>query len=76
MKKEKLLTKARTHPNNISFAELQNLLESYAFELVRSKGSHMIYKHPKLEGIVNIQQVNNKAKPYQVKQVLEKIDLL
>ena len=39
-KKDKLLQRIRQNPKNVSFRDLRTLLESYGFELRRTKGSH------------------------------------
>ena len=54
--------------SNISFSDLQKLLELLGFS-VRVKGDHFIYWQDGIEEILNIQPDGNKAKPYQVKQV-------
>ena len=48
--------------------------EAFGFELKRISGSHHIYEHPGVPEIVNLQNVNGKAKPYQVKQLLQIIE--
>jgi predicted RNA binding protein YcfA (HicA-like mRNA interferase family) len=40
---------------------------------LRQKGSHHILTKDGIEEIINIQPKNGKAKPYQVKQVRERI---
>ena len=55
---------------NINFNDLCNLLESLGFDN-RITGSHHIYYKEEVEEIINLQSFNNKAKPYQVKQVRE-----
>ena len=69
---EKLLIKilSGTSDRNISFSELQGLLERLGFNC-RIKGDHFIYTKDGIEEIINIQPDNGKAKPYQVKQVRE-----
>ena len=57
---------------NIEFNELLNLLLSLGFQL-RVKGSHHILSKEGIDEIINIQSKNNKAKPYQVKQVRDLI---
>jgi hypothetical protein len=49
---------------------LIGLLKQMKFDL-RIKGSHYIFSKDGIEEIVNIQEVNGKAKPYQVKQIRE-----
>jgi len=74
---EKLYNKAKKSPNNLSFSDLCLLLEKVGFEFRRQKGSPLTFKHPQIQNIEGIQEVQNvkgKAKAYQVKQVLDKID--
>lgn len=73
--------KAKTSPRSLSFFELCALAEKTGFRFSRQKGtSHRIYKHPKIHdqidmfGMINIQDVKSKAKPYQIRQVLKLID--
>lgn len=68
-KKEKLFRKARNSPNNLSFEELCSLAKKFGFVYKGSNGDHDIYKHPD-EGMMNFQSVNGKAKPYQVRQLI------
>jgi hypothetical protein len=37
-------------------------------------GSHHIYLHPDVKELINLQDVNGKAKPYQIKQFLELVE--
>lgn len=55
---------------NIPFMNLVGLLKQMKFDL-RIKGSHYIFSKDGIEEIVNIQEVNGKAKAYQVKQIRE-----
>lgn len=57
-----------TQDRNISFSELQTVLDRLGFQC-RIKGDHFIYTKDGVEEIINIQPSGNKAKPYQVKQV-------
>jgi predicted RNA binding protein YcfA (HicA-like mRNA interferase family) len=50
------------------------LVESLGFRLVRVNGSHHIFTHPGIPELVNLQDVDGKAKPYQVRQVLRLVD--
>ncbi len=47
------------------------MAEAFGFQLARVKGSHHIYSHPSVPELVNLQSVNGKAKPYQVRQLLD-----
>ena len=69
-KYEKLLQKAVEASGNLRFADLCSLAELAGFVFDRSAGSHRIYKHPS-GFMMNFQDVNGKAKPYQVKQLLD-----
>jgi predicted RNA binding protein YcfA (HicA-like mRNA interferase family) len=53
---------------NIAFNALCTLLQNLGFEM-RVRGSHHIFRKQGVEEKVNLQRDNNKAKPYQVKQV-------
>lgn len=57
-----------TQDKNISFSELQSVLDRLGFQC-RIKGDHFIYTKDGIEEITNIQPVGKMAKPYQVKQV-------
>ena len=75
----KIYSKACASVNNITFSELCSLIEDVGFEFDRQKGtSHKIYKHPmiqdRLDSMVNAQDDHGKAKPYQVKIVLDLIE--
>ena len=67
---EKLLLSilSGTNDKNISFSDLQTILERLGFQW-RIRGDHFIYTMDGVDEIVNIQPVGKKAKPYQVKQV-------
>jgi predicted RNA binding protein YcfA (HicA-like mRNA interferase family) len=76
----KLKDKAANNPAGITFSELCTLAEAAGFVHSRTKGSHKMYKHPNcvhpdLGKRRNIQpDKNGKAKPTQVKEMLEFID--
>lgn len=71
---EKLLTQMRNEPANVRFNDLKKVCQSY-FGMPRQDGSsHAIFKTPwPGDPRVNIQNAKGKAKPYQVKQVLQAI---
>jgi predicted RNA binding protein YcfA (HicA-like mRNA interferase family) len=75
MNKKKLLAKAASGSKNISFNEMVILVETFGFRLVRVNGSHHIFVHPQIRELVNLQEVNGKAKPYQVRQFLRLVEL-
>lgn len=73
-KHEKLLLKilSGTSDANIHFDDLCDLLKSFGFE-VRTRGSHHIFRKEGVIEKINLQRADNKAKPYQVKQVRNSI---
>jgi hypothetical protein len=74
---EKLLEQMGSEPANVSFSELKKICTVYFGEPRQSGSSHMIFKTPWAgDPRVNIQNAKGKAKPYQVRQVLQAIDKL
>ena len=62
---------------NVSFEELRRVCDHYFGPARQSSGSHMVYKTPWIgDPRVNIQNAKGKAKPYQVRQVLQAIEKL
>ncbi len=53
---------------NVDFEQLRRLLILFGFS-ERIKGSHHIFSKENIEEIINLQEIQGKAKPYQVKQV-------
>lgn len=53
---------------NIGFEDLRGLLLHLGFE-ERVRGSHHIFFKTGIEELINLQQSESKAKPYQVRQV-------
>ena len=74
MKKKKLLQKLLSGSKNIRFSEASSCAEAFGFRLSRTSGDHHIYVHTKIPELVNLQDLGGKAKPYQVKQLLEIIE--
>jgi predicted RNA binding protein YcfA (HicA-like mRNA interferase family) len=73
-KKQKLIQKLLSGSKNIRFSEAQTAVEAFGFQLTRVSGSHHIYTHPDVPGLINLQNVNGKAKPYQIKQFFEIVE--
>ena len=74
--RQKLLEQCRNNPRGVSFNELAALVKALGFLHDRTNGSHMIFVHPTpAVPPVNLQRdKGGKAKPYQVRQVLDIID--
>lgn len=74
-KKDKLLEKAQNNPKNITFDEVCALASMVGFVFKKSTGSHKIYHQPGVLELLNFQNDNGKAKPYQVRQLLKIIEI-
>lgn len=74
---EKLLEQMRHEPANVRFNDLKKVCETYFGKPRQDGSSHAIFKTPWLgDPRVNIQNAKGKAKPYQVRQVLQAIEQL
>jgi hypothetical protein len=74
---EKLLEKMRREPANVRFNDLKKVCETYFGKPRQDGSSHAIFKTPwPGDPRVNIQNASGKAKPYQVRQVLQAIEQL
>ena len=74
MNKRKLLQKILAGSKNIRFGDMISLVEAFGFRLARTDGSHHIFVHPEVAELVNLQNVNGQAKPYQVRQFLRLVE--
>lgn len=74
MNKRRLLKRALAGSKNIRFDELVVLVEAFGFRLSRTSGSHHIFAHPAVSKLINLQNVDGKAKPYQIHQFLRLIE--
>lgn len=74
MKSKKLLSKALRGTKNIRFNEMLSLTEAFGFRCSRINGSHHILTHPDIQELLNLQEVNGKAKPYQIRQFLQLVE--
>jgi predicted RNA binding protein YcfA (HicA-like mRNA interferase family) len=73
---DKLLKKAQNSPNNLHFEDICYLAECYGFEFKGQRGSHRQYKRPGHNELMNYQSIHGKAKPNEVKQLLNAIEEL
>jgi predicted RNA binding protein YcfA (HicA-like mRNA interferase family) len=74
LNKQKLLAKALAGSKNILFTDAIALAKAFGYRLARTKGSHHILVHPKIKELINLQEVGGKAKPYQVRQLLDIVE--
>ncbi|MDR3586019.1 MAG: type II toxin-antitoxin system HicA family toxin [Desulfosporosinus sp.] len=75
MNARRILERILSGSNNIRFEEIVALAEIYGFRLARINGSHHIFVHPEVRELVNLQNVNGMAKPYQIRQLLKLVEL-
>jgi predicted RNA binding protein YcfA (HicA-like mRNA interferase family) len=59
---------------NVAFIDMRLLVEAFGFELRRVRGSHHIFGHPRVAELVNLQEVDGQAKPYQIRQFLRLVE--
>ncbi len=65
---------ARGDLANVSFRDMQALVEAFGFRLVRVSGSHHLYARPDVREVLNLQNVKGEAKPYQVRQFVRVVE--
>jgi predicted RNA binding protein YcfA (HicA-like mRNA interferase family) len=70
----KLLQKALTSAGNLRFEEACALARAFGFLLSPLKGSHHIFARENVPELLNLQEVNGKAKSYQVRQLLALVE--
>ena len=74
MNKRRILEKALAGSKNIAFNDMVALVLAFGFHLSRVKGSHHIFAHPQVRELVNLQEDDGKAKPYQIRQFLRLVE--
>lgn len=77
-RRDKLLEKAKNAPHNFRFSDLCKLAECYGWQATRhDRTSHRIYFNPSFPdrdgATMNFQDRKGKAKPTQIKQLLDAI---
>jgi predicted RNA binding protein YcfA (HicA-like mRNA interferase family) len=71
----KLYMRVASAPGKARFEDVVHLAEAVGFVLVRRRGSHQMFCHADRPSLaLNLQPVGGKAKSYQVKDLLEKIE--
>jgi hypothetical protein len=74
MEKQDLLDELKNSPKNIRFERLCWIAEAFGFEFKGGKGSHRIFARRGIVEMLNFQEVDGKAKPYQVRQFIKIIE--
>lgn len=74
---KKVLEQAKNAPQNVRYEDLCALAVHFGFEQRKGgDGSHKKFKRPGYQTLVFQKANDGKAKPYQVDQLLEAIELL
>lgn len=74
-KRDKLIKKMRTSPNNISPDEIEKVLEWEGFEKRNPNGgSHQVFKRKSDGKVFNLVLTRNPVKKYQVEDLLKILD--
>jgi predicted RNA binding protein YcfA (HicA-like mRNA interferase family) len=76
IKPHKLYDRIRQgHLENVSFDDFLKLASTFGFKVKRITGSHHVLYNDKIDLTFPVQpRGKNQAKPYQIKQLLEKIE--
>ena len=77
MQKEKAIRyidKWRENRKNVRFIDLLQVASAFGFKFKGRKGSHVVYSRCDLKKILTFQDEGGKAKPYQVKQLIDLVD--
>ena len=74
---DEIVTMMQQNPKGVRFNDLSKVCEHFFGSPRQSGSSHKVFKTPwQGDPRVNIQNSKGKAKPYQVRQVLQAIDRL
>ena len=65
---DKLKGKVKSSPISLRYSEIEKLLIHFGFKKIFTKGSHIKFKHPKLENDLIIPIHNNDCKDFYKKQ--------
>jgi len=71
---EKLIHRIRNNPTDVRFEDACKVAEHIGFRLRGQSGSHRTYARKGEPVLLNFQNVKGKAKPYQVRQLLNMVD--
>jgi len=75
MNARRILERILSGSKNIRFNDMVTLAEAYGFRLDRTNGSHHIFIHTGIKELLNLQDVNGMAKPYQIRQLLKLVEM-
>ena len=64
----------RTNRSDVRFEKFCAVIEHFGFRCRGGKGSHKVYVRDGVVENLSVQEVNSKAKPYQIKQFIDLLD--
>lgn len=70
----KLFAQMQSAKGTARFREFQRVLVAFGFVLTRTKGSHLIYKHPVVARPFPVQPRGDEAKVYQIEEFLDIVE--
>ncbi|NCS98950.1 addiction module toxin, HicA family [Candidatus Parcubacteria bacterium] len=68
---DKLIHKFKTNPETLKYRNIKNVLIHLEFDLIKAKGSHVKYKHSKLNTDVIVPIHNGECKNFYKKEILK-----
>jgi len=74
MTSKKLFQQILNNQKNVKYSDFVLILEAFGFYRTRGEGSHSIYRNEAVAEIINIQNVNGEAKPYQIRQFFSLVE--
>lgn len=70
----KLFEQMRSTRSSVRFREFQRVLVAFGFVLTRTKGSHLVYKHPIAPRPFPVQPHGDEAKVYQIGEFIDMVE--
>jgi hypothetical protein len=74
MNPQKTLKQVLSGSRNIRFQDFVLMVQAFGFREARVKGSHHIFVNPLVIELLNLQEVDGKVKPYQIRQFLQIVE--
>lgn len=71
----KVWEELQQHQKNVRFRDFCRVIEWFGFVSKGGKGSHVTYFQPGIREIVDVQPLDNEAKPYQIKQFMRLVQI-
>ena len=70
---EKLVDKFFKNPTSLKYPDIEKILIYFGFEKINAKGSHVKFKHPKLQNDIVIPVHNKECKGFYKNQISKQI---